>query len=219
MAFSHICGWINIIKTSKTYRLYNLYIDTSDHALIRHSMTRPEYKEKIRIRSYDKFSDDTQVFLEIKKRYKQTTNKRRTKIPYSEALEFIATGALPHQHQYMNMQVAYELEAMLSARQYSPKTLIRYDRLAFHARSEESDLRLTFDADLVTCRYGGDDEQTLLGDDRMIMELKSSYNIPLWLVELLSEAGVQRQGFSKYGQEYLHYLRTTSTTLAGGIYA
>lgn len=54
-------------KNGQTYRLYNLYIDTADHALIRHSMTKPVvYKEKLRIRSYADFAANPMVFLEVK---------------------------------------------------------------------------------------------------------------------------------------------------------
>lgn len=52
----------------QAYRLYNLYIDTEDRALIRHSTTKPVvYKEKLRLRSYRPFHEGEVVFFEVKK--------------------------------------------------------------------------------------------------------------------------------------------------------
>lgn len=202
-------------RNGQTYRLHNLYIDTNDHALIRHSIAKPTvYKEKLRIRSYTGFEDNPVVFLEVKKRFKRITNKRRTRVPYDEALEFIATGTLPRQHDYMNTQVVRELETMIRARSYQPKTFITYDRLAFSASDPASDLRVTFDTNITAQRYGENETTALLGDGRIVMELKSCHNVPLWLVELLSRYGVQKQSFSKYGREYLGYLQRTALPTA-----
>lgn len=206
-------------KNGQTYRLYNLYIDTSDNALIRHSTSKPTvYKEKLRIRSYTGFGDNPVVFLEVKKRYKRITNKRRTKIPYDEALQFIATGILPRQHNYMNPQVIRELETMIHANSYQPKTFITYDRLAFSASDPTSDLRVTFDTTITAQRYGENKTTTLLDDGHIVMELKSRDNVPLWLVELLDNLHIHKQSFSKYGREYLHFLRTSRLT-TGALHA
>lgn len=93
----------------QAYSIYNLYVDTPDCALIRHSIDKPTiYKEKLRIRSYKPLNSDSEVFFEVKKRYKKITNKRRTKIILSDALEFIETGIPPAPQGYMNIQVVKE---------------------------------------------------------------------------------------------------------------
>lgn len=206
-------------KDGKTYPIYNLYIDTNDHALIRHSLTRPVYKEKLRIRSYEGFATNTPVFLEVKKRYKRITNKRRTKIPYDDALSFIESGMLSRKYDYMNPQVIHELEAMLRANRYYPKTFITYDRLAFSDKTEGSDLRVTFDTNLRTRRFGEDNEHMLLKKGQFIMEVKSTHNIPLWLVDILDRHDVHKQSFSKYGREHLRYLRDDKAVMMEVAYA
>ena len=45
----------------------NIYYDTPDFRLIRRSLDRPPYKEKLRLRTYQAPATDTEVFLEIKK--------------------------------------------------------------------------------------------------------------------------------------------------------
>ena len=47
----------------------NIYFDTPNYLLIRRSIEKPEYKEKLRIRSYIKATEDTKVFIELKKKY------------------------------------------------------------------------------------------------------------------------------------------------------
>lgn len=45
----------------------NIYYDTPDFRLIRRSLEKPVYKEKLRLRSYGTASKDEKVFLELKK--------------------------------------------------------------------------------------------------------------------------------------------------------
>ena len=53
----------------KEYGIYNLYYDTPDNLLIRRSIEKPYYKEKLRLRSYySPAAPDASVFLEVKRR-------------------------------------------------------------------------------------------------------------------------------------------------------
>ena len=49
----------------------NLYFDTDTYRLVRHSIEKPAYKEKLRIRSYSQSRPDSTVFVELKKKYKK----------------------------------------------------------------------------------------------------------------------------------------------------
>ena len=49
--------------------IFNLYYDTPDYLLIRRSLDKPVYKEKLRLRSYGRATSDSKVFLELKKKY------------------------------------------------------------------------------------------------------------------------------------------------------
>ena len=48
----------------------SIYYDTPDKRLIRASIEKPVYKEKLRLRSYGVPSGSTDCFLELKKKYK-----------------------------------------------------------------------------------------------------------------------------------------------------
>jgi len=74
--------------TSKngSYSIYNLYYDTDNYDIIRHSLSKPYYKEKLRLRSYTiPTSPEDQVFLELKKKIGGVVNKRRATLSLREA--------------------------------------------------------------------------------------------------------------------------------------
>lgn len=71
----------------------NLYYDTPDHQLIRTSLEKPVYKEKLRLRSYGIAQADTITFLELKKKFKGIVYKRRTAMPLYEAMAFLQSGS------------------------------------------------------------------------------------------------------------------------------
>ena len=47
----------------------NIYFDTDNYRLIRRSIEKPDYKEKLRVRSYTNKLSDGKVFVELKKKY------------------------------------------------------------------------------------------------------------------------------------------------------
>ena len=71
----------------------NIYYDTADYRLIRASLEKPAYKEKLRLRSYGATEPGGEVFLELKKKYKGIVYKRRITLPEDAAGEFIAGRA------------------------------------------------------------------------------------------------------------------------------
>ena len=55
----------------------NIYYDTKDKLLIRRSLDKPIYKEKLRVRSYVVAKPGETVLVEIKKKYDSVVYKRR----------------------------------------------------------------------------------------------------------------------------------------------
>lgn len=62
--------------------IQSLYYDTDNYRLIRNSIEKPIYKEKLRIRSYGLATNDSKIFLELKKKYEKIVYKRRIELPY-----------------------------------------------------------------------------------------------------------------------------------------
>ena len=70
----------------------NIYLDTDDFRLIRASLDRPVYKEKIRLRSYRYAKDTDEVFVELKKKYEGVVYKRRIEAPNYLAMDWLLAG-------------------------------------------------------------------------------------------------------------------------------
>ena len=67
----------------------NIYYDTPDYRLVRASMEKPIYKEKLRLRSYGTPGRETPSFIEIKKKYQGVVYKRRIDAPYMDAKDYL----------------------------------------------------------------------------------------------------------------------------------
>lgn len=63
------------------YTICNIYYDTPDWRLIRASLEKPVYKEKLRVRSYGVAAPEGKVFVEIKKKFDGVVYKRRITAP------------------------------------------------------------------------------------------------------------------------------------------
>jgi len=195
----------------KPYIISNIYYDTSDDFLIRHSLSKPLYKEKLRLRSYGIPGEEDKVFLEIKKKFNGKVNKRRTKLTLDEAYEFLETGKPPEVKSYMNEQVLKELEYFLQIYDLKPKLYLAYDRIAYFEKNN-ADLRVSFDMNIRSRRYdlkleNGDFGDLLLDEGMYLMEVKTSLAKPLWLTHMLDELEIRRRSFSKYGTEYTNMIR------------
>ena len=68
----------------------NIYFDTDTYRLIRHSLEKPVYKEKLRLRSYGTADKDTTVFVELKKKYESVVYKRRIAMSEAETERYLS---------------------------------------------------------------------------------------------------------------------------------
>lgn len=194
-------------KNSGFYTICNIYYDTADHEIIRNSIEKPVYKEKLRLRSYGKVREKDKVFLEIKKKFEGRVNKRRTSILLEEANRYLMTREKPEINSMMNAQILNEIDYLV--RRYPtlrPAIYLSYDRVAFFGK-EDANLRITFDTNIKTRRYDlgleyGNYGEPLIPDNYWIMEVKMVKSAPLWLSQLLSSHRIYPTSFSKYGTEY-----------------
>lgn len=198
-------------KDNSFYQICNIYYDTEDNNLIRTSLQKPKYKEKIRLRSYGTPNQNSKVFLEIKKKYKGCVNKRRTTFKLSEAYRFANTGTIAEVKDYMNAQIINELSYAIKLYNIVPKVYLAYKRRAFFG-ADNPEFRLTFDKDIIARRSDVGLEFGIFGErvipeNTMIMEVKYSERMPLWFIEILRNNNLQKTSFSKYGTEYTNYIK------------
>lgn len=190
----------------KPYTISNIYFDTEDDFLIRTSLSKPKYKEKLRLRAYGVPNENSKVYLEIKKKFKGIVNKRRTTLRLEEAYSFVESGKIPELREYMNGQVLKEIEYFLQIYDLSPKLYLAYDRIAYFEK-DNRDLRISFDMNIRSRRHdlkleSGDFGKKLIDDDFYLMEIKTSLAKPLWLTKMLTDFDIKRRSFSKYGTEF-----------------
>ena len=181
----------------------NIYFDTDNYRLIRRSIEKPFYKEKLRIRSYRQATPDSPVFVELKKKYDGIVYKRRLSMTEQQAIDWICRGGNPPEDNQIAREINYFLRFY---RGLKPKVFLSYAREAYYSL-DGSDFRVTFD-DEIRCRRtdlslesdpSGD---ILLPEDKVLMEIKCSGGIPLWMVQTMTEERIFRTPFSKYGTAY-----------------
>ena len=187
----------------------SLYYDTPNYRLIRASMEKPLFKEKLRLRSYGLATRESPVFLELKRKAWDIVYKRRiqTTIPRVEQF-FAGTGGLGAGGQ-INREITCFRNTCGSL---DPACLIIYDREAYFEPG--GDLRLTVD---FCPRYRFDqlaldvsmEGIPLLPEGNTILEIKVQDAMPLWLARILDEGRIYKSSFSKYGEAFRRQVFST----------
>ena len=182
--------------------IFSLYYDTPDFLLARRSMEKPVYKEKLRLRSYGVAKPDTEVFVEIKKKYKGVVYKRRISMAKEESDRYLLLG-----EQVQDNQISREIDFFIKRYgNLAPKVLLSYEREAYYAK-DNHEFRVTFDENILWRKEDMDLEkgvygEAILPENMALMEVKTADAIPLWFVEILSQLKIYKTSFSKYGNAY-----------------
>lgn len=178
----------------------NLYFDTDSYRLIRRSIEKPVYKEKLRLRSYVPAGADDPVFVEVKKKYKGVVYKRRMTMAQQLAIQWLTGAYTPEAPGQIGREIDYFRSFYGPLK---PVCHLSYRRLAF----QKEDFRVTFD-DQIQARTtdftfaSGPPGTALLPENLVLMELKCVGGMPLWMAQTLSRLGLYKTSFSKYGTAY-----------------
>lgn len=181
----------------------NIYYDTPDYKMIRTSLDKPIYKEKLRLRTYGQTTGDSNAFAEIKKKYNNIVYKRRISMPYDIAFDYLSGKSEIQNPTQISKEIDYTKRLWGDL---EPKVMIAYDRVALIG-DKDPELRITFDKDI---RYrlnnlslkSGDYGKRLLPRENHLMELKIAGAVPLSIARILSEYKIFPTSYSKYGTAY-----------------
>lgn len=181
----------------------NVYFDTDNYDLIRHSTDKPYYKDKVRLRSYNVPNEESKVYLEIKKKCDGVVGKRRIEMKLKEFNEYLEN---PESLEVQNKQIKRELDYYFKYYNLKPKMYLSYIRRAYYQK-DNNDFRLTFDNSILARDYNvkleaGSEGTNILNPNYYAMEIKTLGAIPMWFVKVINEMGLKPQGFSKYGEAY-----------------
>ena len=188
------------------HTICNVYYDTPDYRLIRTSLQKPVYKEKLRLRSYGVPGPGDTVFVELKKKYRGVVYKRRTALELTAAERWlVGDGPAPEG------QIAREIDYFQSLYRTGPAVFLAYDRVAMFGR-QDPELRLTLDENIrwrtdALALSAGDRGSPLSVQGLYLMEVKLPGVMPLWLAHGLAQAGAAPVSFSKYGCCYREFLQ------------
>lgn len=187
------------------HTICNVYYDTESYELIRTSIEKPSYKEKLRIRSYGIAHENSNVFLELKKKVNGIVYKRRVCMNYQDVMNYLERNQ-PSE----TSQILKEIDWFMEWYHPTEKTFIAYDRMAYFGKEDE-DLRMTFDFALRWRKdqvdlCAGDHGEKILKDDEVLMEIKIPMAMPIWMSNVLNELKIYPISFSKYGICYKEHL-------------
>ena len=188
------------------YLVQNLYYDTDNWDIIRESIERPLYKEKLRLRFYGQKTRESCGYLELKKKFRGITYKRRIDFPLNE----LDNRSVREIVSSIDSQISREINFFLQRKAVSEKIYIAYARIAYNDIAD-GDLRITFDKDILfrlisTDNYNSGENRQILTPNQMVMEIKTTGAIPLWLSKTLSENNIFPVPFSKFGICYTGHI-------------
>lgn len=183
----------------------NIYFDTPDFLLIRRSLEKPAYKEKLRVRWYGARQEKTPIYIELKKKYKGVVYKRRIKRNWTETKGYFKHHQpLPEKDQG---QITKELDYFMDFYQsLRPALFLGYEREAFYGL-EKKEFRMTFDFN-IRCTQGEILHQKdnngirVIEQDQVLLEVKTGEGLPTWLLDFFAKEEIYRSSFSKYGTAY-----------------
>lgn len=201
-----VCEHMKLDKYGKS-TIYNIYFDTPDNLLVRRSIEKPVYKEKLRLRSYGIATKDSVVYIELKKKYESVVYKRRISATYEAAMDYLLNDK-----KIEDSQIVREIDYFKSLyNELRPAEVISYDRYAYYTE-ENRDFRVTFDMNILARDYdlsltSAVEGERVLEDEYVLMEIKTAGGIPLWMCQVLSDNCIYKTSFSKYGTAYIKKFR------------
>lgn len=211
---SSLLGHMEVDQYGKT-SIASIYYDTPDYRLIRRSIERPAYKEKIRLRSYGLAKKDDHVYLELKRKVEGVVYKRRVETSEDEASSFLNNK----QDSIGENQIAKELVYFRNFyNKLEPKIMVAYDRTSY--KEIDGDIRLTIDENPRYRTYdlnlhSSMDGELLLPSGCAILEIKVQQEMPLWLVSILSKGKIYKSNFSKVGEAYKQIINRKHLRIGG----
>ncbi len=189
------------------HKISNVYFDTDTFSIIRHSIEKPKYKEKLRLRVYGKPDEDRVSFIELKKKYDGVVYKRRIQSTQSGAMMYLCNKTELEDTSQIKKEVDY-FKGIHS--NLSPSIYLSYEREAYYSPDDEN-FRITFDfnikmRDVDVSPYESDKDVKILSDDIVVLEVKTVKGLPFWFIDFLGQNGLYKTSFSKYGTAYNKFI-------------
>ncbi len=196
------------LDSYKRHKISNIYFDTDDYRVIRFSLEKPNYKEKLRLRIYGEPNDENLAFIELKKKYDGVVYKRRISDSQENALLYLLDGEKINADSQIHKEIDYFIDSYDNL--LKPRVYLSYEREAFFSKEDEN-FRMTFDfnikmRDKDISLFDSKKDTQILEDNYVLLEVKTAQGLPFWLIQFLNENEIYKTSFSKYGTAFNTYL-------------
>ena len=218
---------------SRTYTVDTLYLDTPDLALFWANDHEQVDRVKMRIRGYAE-APTAPVFFEVKRRINDVIAKSRGKVSRAQWARLLGDPSAPIPDTITGNDRGAVERFMSLARtlRIQPFTLVRYQREPYFSliddyarvtfdtqiRAHKID-RLTFEPDGRCWRALDDVVTQRSAHSLVVLELKFTTHVPLWMVNIARSFGLVRGGYSKYGNSIRAFYQpvdSRTARMAGG---
>lgn len=195
-------------KINNDYTVRSLYFDSPHLKYYFEKIEGIKIRKKIRIRVYDDYTEEKKAFLEIKRKNEGYVYKERAQLYFKNVDEFLDKGKAEDfiicpQSDGKAIGYAKTFFYYLIQENLHPTILVTYEREPYYYKFG-NDLRITFDKNLrylsFTNHHKIFEEKKLKPalNNKVIIEIKFSRTFPVWLKNIISRYGLQRQALSKY---------------------
>lgn len=189
------------------YTVRSIYYDTPFMEYYYEKKEGLEFRNKFRIRGYDQQTEDSIIFLEIKRKLNNRIGKHRSTLKYKDLKPLLTSG---NTRDYITgpkfpkaLKDADKFLFYFYSKSLKPVNLVVYDREAFHGKFND-EVRITFDKNVRTAIYPTIDE--LYSENRLklvtpgsfILEIKYYNSMPLWARSIIQEFSLRLEAISKY---------------------
>ena len=209
----HCCG------TPPEYDIVTLQLDSPGLALHYAKLWDFVNRFKLRVRTYEPIGS-APVFLEVKAKYRTTVVKYRSQVPFDKWGAHLFGNETIRGIQFKDSQEAehfYQFVTLVKQIGARPVMLIRYSREGYFGKNDHYS-RITFDRRLqyqqtyLWDSWGRDGhwrsldktlDQTRRHDHEynfsgVVLELKTLADVPKWMITLIRDLDLARQGHCKF---------------------
>ncbi len=191
-------------KENPDYTVRSIYFDNSHMRFYHEKLDGLQKRLKVRIRSYNTYTQDSIAFLELKRKDGIYIYKNRFPLlvdQLEDALEGqIIENNLPIKSRNRDRKMFL---FHMHSKSLNPVILVIYEREAYHCKFNP-DLRITFDKNIRSIqprsRIAIFDEEDCVNTfrNKFVLELKYNKQFPGWLISMIKNLHLQSRSVSKY---------------------
>jgi len=205
-------------KPSRSYSIESLYFDARDLRLFHENEHASFDRIKLRARTYPE-AGSNKVYLEVKRRSGDVVEKTRGVVDEAIALELLDRSRVPSRAAEEAIRRDPGVErffTLFSIHCAEPVAIVRYDREPYVSMVDDY-ARITFDRNIVARDAQSIDflradqgagefrpldhaEHSWGAGSMVLLELKFTQDVPIWMVDLVQNLELLRGSFSKYGR-------------------